>query len=169
MSYAALEPSLALLSTLASFPFAIFCARFMGAAAFRVTRDERHAIVAVAVNAKWAGLLFTFVVASTVASGAVALIDEWSSLPAPSAALSTKPLNVGADTAGHGVFAAVLVGSLWPYATSLTSRILLLAYLAAILAALVTRGAEAPLFVLVSYAVGWGAARATASLLRAQS
>lgn len=145
----ALEPSLVVLSTLGSLPFAVYCIRFIGAAALRMTRDERHVLVAVRLDARWASVLFRFLVASIIAGAAVWTFDS---------------LRPGMFAANHGVFAAVLVGSIWPHATHLTSRALLLAYLACIAFALVTTGADVLAGIAASYAVGFGAVALTARL-----
>ena len=148
---AGLEPSLVLLSTLGSLPFAVYCIRFIGAAALRVTRDERRVLVAVRLDSQWASLLFRFLIASIIAGGAVWAFDS---------------LLVGMLGASHGVFAAVLVGSIWPHATYLASRALLLAYLACIAFALVTTGADVLAGIGASYAVGFSAVALTKRLLR---
>lgn len=172
MRFAALEPSLALLSTLASFPFAIYCIRFIGEAALRIRRNERGVLVAVRLDERWASLLFRFVIASITAAGFVWILDFLFHIPTPSElpeaisehALGTTPQSDFAS--GDGVFVAVLVGSLWGYATSCTSRALLLAYMACIGVALVISGAHSPTVMLGTYAVGFGAVGVTTHLLR---
>jgi hypothetical protein len=70
------------------------------------------------------------------------------------------------NAASYGVYAAVLVGSIWRHATHLTSRALLLTYLTCIAFALALTGASALAGVAASYAVGFCAVGLTKRLLR---
>ena len=145
-SYAPFEPSLLLLSTFGSLPFAVYCARFIGVAALHVKRDERHMLVAVRLDERWANLLLKF-----LAAAAIAAPLAWS---------------VGASA---GVFATVLVGSLWPHATGRMSRALLLAYVAGIAYALVASGAGAFAAVVAALVIGFGSVAFTTRVLRLRS
>ena len=145
-SYAPLEPSLVLLSTLGSFPFAVYCIRFIGMAAFHVKRDAAHMPVAIRLNERWANLLLQFLVAAAIAAPLVWTVE-----------------------ASAGAFVAVLVGTVWPHATHRTSRAVLLLYAAGTAYALVASGAGAFAEVVSACLIGMGAVVFTTCVLRLRS
>lgn len=164
MKHGVFEPALLLLSTLGSVPFVVYWLRLIGAAAFRVRRDERRVPVAVQFDEQWATLLVRFIIASIVAGGAVwaaniclgvQTASELAGAPAPGhtpSAIASSP-----GPSGHGVFAAVLVGTIWSQTTNLLSRVLLLTYLACIGAALMITQAHSFAALLLASGAGFGA------------
>lgn len=75
-------------------------------------------------------------------------------------------MSLGPFASTHGAFVAVLVGTLWPHATSITSRALLLAYMTCIAVALIINSAHSPAAVLGCYVIGFGAVGFATYLLR---
>ena len=160
MKHGVFEPALLLITTLGSVPFVVYWLRLIGAAAFRVRRNERRVPVAVQFDEQWATLLFRFVVASIVAGGAVSAANICLGILSASELTVALPPSVSTSSpfpSGHGVFAAVLVGTIWSQATNLLSRVLLLTYLACTGAALMITQAHSFAALLLASGAGFGA------------
>lgn len=169
----ALDPALGLISALGSFSAAVFYARAIGASALHIARDRNGTAIRCRVDAEWADTLVCFLLAAVIAASAVWALKTWLHLPRPWQVygpwLGQAALLVDEDgsfPSGHGAFAAVVVGSLWPRAASRASRALLLLYLAGVGLARVLLGAHFPGDVLAGYAVGFGGVWIADRLLR---
>lgn len=132
---AGLEPALAFLSGLGSFPMGVYYARVIGEAALRA-------------RAGWDRTLAAFLIAAPVAWLLVGLADVGEE-----------------RASGHAAFIACLVGVLWRHTEDRQSRTILLAFAVAVGVARVVLGASAPIGIAIGCVLGLAAAWAARRLV----
>ena len=164
--------ALTLISALGSFSAALLYARVIGGAALSIARNQSGMATSCRINAQWADTLARFLLATVIAAAVAWTLKFWLHFPRPwemyGPRLGEAALVVDSDgsfPSGHGAFAAVLVGSLWPRAPNPATRALLLMYLACVGLARVLLGAHFPVDVLAGYAVGFGSVWIASRLL----
>lgn len=167
------DPALTLVSALGSFPAALFYARVIGGTALRIGRNRNGTALACRLDAEWTSTFVRFSLATIIAAAAVWTLKTWLHVPRPweiyGPLIGETTLLVDYDgslPSGHGTFAAVLVGSVWPRAVGSASHVFLLLFLACVGLARVLLGAHFPVDVLAGYAVGFSSVWIAAGLLR---
>lgn len=125
---ATLDPTLALLSALGSFPMGVYYARLIGEAALRV-------------RAGWDRTLAAFLIAAPLAWFSAGLLEGGEGIPSE-----------------HAAFVGCLIGVLWRHAEDGQTRMILLGFAAAVGVARVLLAASTPIEVAIGYAVGLAAA-----------
>ncbi len=123
-----LDPTLALLSALGSFPMGVYYARFMGEAALRV-------------RAGWDQTFAAFLVAAPLGWLLAGLLESAEGIPSE-----------------HATFIACLVSVLWRHTADRQDRAILLLFAVAVGMARVLLAASTPVEVGIGYAVGCTAA-----------
>lgn len=125
---AGLDPTLALLSALGSFPMGVYYARFMGEAALRV-------------RAGWDQTLAAFLIAAPLGWLLAGLLESGEGIPSE-----------------HAALIACLVGVLWRHTGDRQTRAILLVFALPVGMARVLLAASTPIEVAIGYIAGLAAA-----------